>query len=64
MTANTATTTVTKSNIAHETSTFALGLGLAATACVGIWASICLVSALVNNGATEVAKGLLGAIVG
>ena len=46
----------------HETSTFALGVGISASALVGIWACACMISALMNNGIVEVVKGLVGAI--
>lgn len=46
----------------YETSTFALGIGISAAAMVGLWACVCMVSALMNNGIVEVTKGLLGAI--
>jgi len=62
MTTNTTTTTNTQIDAGYETSKFALGVGITATALVGIWACACMVSALMNNGVAEVAKGLLGAI--
>lgn len=46
----------------YEISKFALGFGISCAALVGIWACTCTISALMNNGIAEVAKGLLGAI--
>ncbi len=55
-------TNSTQVDAAYETSTFALGVGISAAALVGVWACACMISALMNNGITDVAKGLLGAI--
>jgi len=60
MTANTKNRT--QIDAGYETSTFALGVGISAATLVGIWACACMISALMNNGVVEVAKGLVGAI--
>jgi len=62
MTTNTNTNSRTQVNAGYEASKFALGVGITSAALVGIWACACMVSALINNGIAEVAKGLLGAI--
>ena len=62
MTTNTNTTTRTQIDAGYETSKFALGVGISSAALVGLWACACLISALMNNGIADVAKGLLGAI--
>ena len=58
MTTNTNTTTNTQVDAGHEASKFALGVGITSAALVSIWACACMVSALMNNGVVEVAKGL------
>jgi len=62
MNTNTKTTTKTQVDAAYETSKFVLGAGITSTALIGIWACACMVSALMNEGIVEVAKGLLGAM--
>jgi len=62
MTTNTNTTARTQVNAGYEASKFALGVGITSAALIGIWSCACMVSALMNNGVVEVAKGLLGAI--
>ena len=62
MTANTTTNTRTQVDAGYEASKFALGAGITAAALVAVWACTCMASALINNGAADVAKGLLGAI--
>ncbi len=62
MTTNTNTTATTQIDAGYEASKFALGVGITSAALVSIWACACMVSALMNNGVVEVAKGLLGAI--
>jgi len=51
-------------NVIHETSTFALGVGIVAAALVGIWGLMCLVSALSSNGPVNLVKSLISAITG
>ena len=62
MTTNTNTNTRTQADVGYETSKFALGVGLTGAALVAVWSCACMVSALMNNGVTDVVKGLLGAI--
>jgi len=60
-------TTVEKQSqigVIHETSTFALGVGIVSAALVGIWGLMCLVSALSSNGPVNLVKGLISAITG
>ncbi|AGF77517.1 hypothetical protein UWK_00943 [Desulfocapsa sulfexigens DSM 10523] len=64
MTANTITTTRTQVNAGYETSKFALGVGMATAAMIGLWATACMVSVLMNNGVVGTAKALLTAITG
>ncbi len=64
MTANTYTVTRTQANVGYEVSTFALGTGMVVAALVGIWGTVCLVSALVNIGPLNVVKGYVAALVG
>ena len=61
---NTNTTTMTTQvDATYETSKFTLGVGITSAALIGTWACACMISALMNEGIVEVAKGLLGAIV-
>ncbi len=64
MTANTQTTTRNKAEVGYETSTFALGVGIAAAAMIGLWATACMASVLINNGIGGTIKGLFTAILG
>jgi hypothetical protein len=59
---NTNTNSRTQVNAGYEASKFTLGVGITSAALVGIWACTCMVSAVINNGVADVAKGLLGAI--
>ncbi len=49
-------------DVGYEMTTFALGVGITSAALIGTWACACIVSAVINNGIVEVAKGLFGAI--
>ena len=61
---NTNTTTMTtQTDTTHETSKFALGIGISSAALIGTWACACMISALMNEGIVAVAKGLLGTII-
>jgi len=64
MTANTNTTTKTQVEAGYETSKFALGVGMAAAALIGVWAVACMTSVLLSNGFAGTAKALLTAITG
>ena len=64
MTTNTLTTTRTKAEIGYETSKFALGVGIASAAMIGIWATACMASVLMSNGIGGTAKALFTAITG
>ncbi len=59
-------TTIAKNNAdaGYETSKFALGLGMAMAALVGLWGTACLTSALMNNGPFNLVKGYLTAVLG
>lgn len=48
----------------HETSTFALGVGLVSTALIGIWGVVCLISALSSYGPVNLVKGYFSAVIG
>ena len=48
----------------QETVTFALGVGIAMAALIGIWSVVCLFSALSTSGPMNIIKGLLGTITG
>lgn len=61
---NTTTTTRTQVDSTYETSKFALGVAISSAAFVGMWACACMVSALMNNGIMEVARGLFTAVAG
>ena len=62
MTTNTTTNTRTQVDAGYEAAKFALGVGITSAALVAVWACACIASALMTNGAADVAKGLLGAI--
>ena len=62
MTTHTHSTPNTHIDAGYETSQFALGVGITTAALIGIWACVCMVSALMNSGISGVVKGLLGAM--
>ncbi len=64
MRTNTLVNKETNINTGYETAKFALGAGFTMAALVGIWACACMISALLNNGVGEVAKGFITAITG
>ena len=64
MTTNTNTTTRTQVDAGYETSKFALGVGMATAAMIGLWATACMASMLMSNGLVGTAKALLTAITG
>lgn len=64
MRTNTITNTGTQTNTAYETSKFALTVGMATAAMIGLWACACMVSVLANNGIAGVVKGLITAVSG
>jgi hypothetical protein len=64
MTANTHTTTRNQVEAGYETSKFALGLGMAMAALVGIWGTACLASAMIGMGPLNVVQGYLTAVIG
>ncbi len=64
MTTNTQTTTRTQTEIGYETSKFALGVGIATAAMIGIWATACMASAVMSNGIGGTVKALFTAITG
>ena len=64
MTTNTHTTTTTQIDAAYETSKFALGLGMAMAALVGIWGTACLASAMISMGPLNVVQGYITALLG
>jgi len=61
---NTNPTTITQVDAGYETSKFALGVGAVIAALVGLWGAICLFSALVDNGPTELVKAYVSTVVG
>ena len=65
MTTTTHTTTA-KNNVdaGYEASKFALGLGMAMAALIGLWGTACLVSALMSNGPLNLAKSYITAVIG
>jgi len=64
MTTNTNTTTRNNVDAGYETSKFALGVGIAMAALVGLWGTASLVSALVTNGPVGLVKAYVSAVVG
>ncbi len=64
MTTNTQTTTRNQVDAGYETSKFALGVGVAAAAMIGIWASACMASAILDNGLGGIIRALFSAITG
>lgn len=64
MTTNTETTIRTQAEVGYETSKFALGVGIATAAMIGIWATACMASAVMNNGIGGTVKALFTAIAG
>lgn len=64
MAAHTQTTTGVQAEVGYETSKFALGVGIAAAAMIGIWATACMASVVMSNGIGGTVKALLTAITG
>ncbi len=64
MTATAYTTTETHDDTEYEISTFALGVGIAMAAFVGIWGATCLASAMINVGPINVIKSYFTALLG
>lgn len=64
MTTNTQTTTKKQAEVGYETSKFALGVGIASAAMIGIWATACMASALLSNGIGGTVRALFTAITG
>ena len=64
MTTNTQTTSRNQVDAGYETSTFALGAGMAMAALVGLWGTACLASALIGAGPLNVLQGYFTAIIG
>ena len=64
MTENTQTTTRKNANVGTETSDFALGVGMALAAMIGIWGMVCLVSAFMTVGPLDLVKGYFTALFG
>ncbi len=63
-TQTTTTTTTTQIEAGYETSKFALGLGMAMAAFVGIWGTACLASAMISMGPLNVIQGYITAVIG
>lgn len=64
MAANIQTITQTQAKVGYETSKFALGVGMASAAMIGIWATTCMASVLLSNGLGGTFKALFTAITG
>lgn len=64
MKSNALTNTGTQVNITHEVSKFALTVGIATAALIGLWACACMISVLATNGLSGVVKGLITAVSG
>jgi len=64
MKTNTFTSTESTINSGYETSKFALAAAFIMAALVGVWASACMVSGLVNGGFGELVKGFITAVSG
>ncbi len=47
-----------------ETTKFALGVAMTGAALIGIWGTICLVSAMVSMGPLNVIQGYVTAVIG
>lgn len=64
MAANTQTITQTQAKVGYETSKFALGVGIASAAMIGLWATACMANVLLSNGVIGTVKALFTAITG
>ena len=57
-------TTRTQVDAGYETSKFALGVGIAMAALIGLWGTVSLISALASNGPIGLIKAYVSAVVG
>jgi hypothetical protein len=64
MAANIQTATQDQVKIGYESFKFALGVGIACAAMVGLWAAACMSSAVLSNGLGGTFKALLTVIIG
>lgn len=64
MTTNTNTTTRNNVDARYETSKFVLGVGITLAALIGLWGTVCLVSALMGNGPANLVKSYFSALLG
>ncbi|MBU1140637.1 MAG: hypothetical protein KKD01_08140 [Proteobacteria bacterium] len=64
MTTDTQTTIKSQEDVGYETTKFALGVGIFMAALVGLWGTVCILSALTNGGPLNVLKSYLTAIIG
>jgi hypothetical protein len=56
--------TETKTDVAHETSKFSVGLVVTMAALIGIWAVACLIGGLASGGLGNLIKGYISTIIG
>ncbi|MBC8207891.1 MAG: hypothetical protein H8E79_01840 [Desulfobulbaceae bacterium] len=54
----------TKTNVAQETSKFALNIGIVMAALVGIWGLACLIGGLMSGGFGGAIQGYVSAVTG
>jgi fructose-1-phosphate kinase PfkB-like protein len=64
MTTNTKTAKTNQVDAGYESSKFALGVGIAMAALIGLWGTLCLVSALAGNGPVNLVKNYFNALLG
>ena len=64
MAANIQTVTQGQIEVGHESFKFALGVGIAFAAMIGLWATACMSSAVLSNGFGGTFKALFAAIIG
>lgn len=64
MTTKTNTAKKSQVNAGYESSKFALGVGIAMAALIGLWGTICLISALAGNGPVNLVKSYINALIG
>lgn len=63
-TTNTRIKNETEISTGHETSKFALAVGMTMAGMVGIWGLTCMISGLMNGGLGNLLQGLMTAITG
>lgn len=64
MTTNTNAAKKNRVDAGYESSKFALGVGIAMAALIGLWGTVCLVSALAGNGPVNLVNSYFNALLG